>query len=261
MRHYPKVRRWSTALGLSLVAIGAGCLKHTSDGHDGSTCEASTDCDSKTCTFGTCAGKACDDDPKVCDPGWVCYSPSVSDLGRVLGEDDSSRCKPTCDACPSTMHCPVFGGYPATTASDGADAAIYCEDGPPRTGTIAGPDMVVAGSIATFAVTFAPAHDFELYEWSFGLAGEGPELQAGIAQDGGTAGVSISAAEEGDAIVAVQASDVNRTKDPSMVLPTAEATRKVHVTCTPKGGDCSTLGSCCQVGSSCDYDTSGGTCM
>ncbi|HEX7666822.1 MAG TPA: hypothetical protein VF407_19975 [Polyangiaceae bacterium] len=260
MYPYLQLKRCLAASSLVLITVAVGCLDEASDGKDGSECKKSSDCDSKTCAYGYCEGSACsggDAGADECRDGWTCYTPSSSDLGRVLGDDDSPRCVATCAACPPDMHCPVFAGTYSTAPTA---ASTFCARGPARAGTITGPDTVVAGSDVTFGVSFAPDHAFEIYEWTYDVVGA---TGGGHFANDDTASVSIQIAPgvAGDVVVAVVASDVNTPKDPNEIaLQEAEATKVVHVTCSPKGGSCAFFGSCCAEGS-CDYDVAGGTCM
>lgn len=247
-----------------VVGLAAGCIKSSStDGSDGSSCEKSSDCKSKTCAEGTCAGRSCDgEDAGECDPGWVCAGGSSGTIGDVInGSNSGPSCSPTCGVCPPSTHCPAFATN-ATGSAISADAGILCSRGPQRVATIAGPDTVVAGSTVTYTVTFAPAQTFEVYEWYYGLA-DSSALDDVTSSTGTHDNVLVfqprgSPLGESDAVVGVSAVDVNTSYDARLM--TGEGSRKIHVTCTPPGGDCSAYGSCCGGGTRCDYSASAGTC-
>lgn len=241
------------------ILVAAGCLKNDKTGNDGAPCDSSSDCKSKQCANGACAGRACDkQDAGECDPGWVCTGGDQSDLARALGDDQGPACTPTCGVCPATMHCPAFT---ASGVNDGDAGVVGCTNGPARVATISGPDTVLAGSTVSYSVSFAPAQTFEVYGWYYGVGGAKPDYTTGST---GTADGTLVLQVEGsplgesDAVIGVVASDVNTSYDPRFM--SGEGSRKIHVTCTPPGGDCSAYGSCCSGGTSCDYSGATATC-
>jgi hypothetical protein len=96
-----------------LIALWAGLALGCARKPDGQPCQRASECESRICELGACAGSLCScpgRDCGPCAPGWSCVHLDHGALARAIERmagtgPGENRCQPRCGHCPPNYDC------------------------------------------------------------------------------------------------------------------------------------------------------------